>query len=101
MRDSKAAGSAHLAHSRGAIIAHAGKDDADGECSAIGGDRFHGDVNIWQVAGDAAGDGIQLNAAERIYAKMLRTGADVEIAGLQRFSRFCFLDANFMAVIES
>jgi len=77
------------------IGTHSSENNADGKSTAICRNGFHGDIDIWKIAANAAADRIELHTAERIYAKVLCAGTDVKTAGLDGVAGFGFLDANF------
>ena len=77
-----------------AVVAHAGENDADGHRAREGRGGFHGDIDVGQIAVDAAGSRVELNAARRSDAQVLAAGANVERAGLNGFVGFGFFHAN-------
>src|SRR6266436_4346171 len=77
-----------------AVVAHAGEDHADAHGTGEGRDGFHCDVDVGQIAVDAPGGGVELDAAGEHNAKVLRTGANVKGAGLHGFVDFRFFHAN-------
>src|SRR5437016_874005 len=74
LSDDEAAGGFDGFATVGAVIAHAGEDCADAERSGVGSDGFHGDVDVGEIAVEAAGCAIELDAAGRRDAKMLSAG---------------------------
>src|ERR1700730_4707239 len=63
------------------VVPHAGQNYADAQWSSKGGDAFHGDINVWEIAVDAACAAIELNTARGHDAQMLTTGANVKCSG--------------------
>src|SRR5271168_552494 len=78
----------------GAVVTHAGKNCGDGHGAGVGCDAFHGDVDVGQIAVDAAGIAVELQATRRGDAQMLTARANVEDAGEQRLVGLGFFDAN-------
>ena len=78
----------------GSVIAHAGKNCGDGHRPGKSGDGFESDVNIGQIAVEAAGGAVELNASGWRNAQMLATRADVECSGLENIVCSGFFDAD-------
>src|SRR5262249_52966638 len=94
LSDNQAASGLDGFRARCAIVAHTSEHDADGHGTSVGRGGLHGDINAGQVAVDAAGRAIELNAATGCDAQMLSAWADVESAGLHRLVGLCFFDAD-------
>src|SRR5579885_3228970 len=85
LRDDQSAGGLDGFRAGRSVVAHARENRANAHGAGEGGNAFHSDINIGEIAVDAAGSCVELDAAGRRDAQMLAARTNVEGAWLQRF----------------
>src|SRR5256884_10016530 len=82
------------------VIAQSGEYARHAQGASKGRNRFHRDVDIWQVSGDAAASAVKLNSTCLCNAKMLTARTYVQRSRLKRLIGFRFLHADTSEVSE-
>src|ERR1700722_2251508 len=94
LSDDQTAGALAGEAAGGAVVAHASEDGGDGHGASVRCCAFHGDVDVGQIAVDAAGGGVELQASRGRDAHVVSAGANVECAGRERFVGLGFFHAD-------